>query len=368
MKMPIPFLDLSLIDQELKSALKQKFSDMLSKGIFSGGEEVELLEKNLGHFLNTKNEIIPCSNGTDALEIALRALGIGKNDEVIVPALTWVSTAEAVLMVGATPVFVDTDSSGLMDLELLDRVLNPMTKAVIGVHLYGKMMDIEKLVLWAKSKKIKVIEDNAQGFGAIQKGISAGCFADIGCLSFYPTKNLGALGEAGALITQDEQLALKIRMLINHGQVSRDHHEILGRNARMDTIQAGFLNVKLSFFQTWQQKRKTLAGEYLQHLSGIGDIILPESILASDHNAHLFVIQSGYRDTLKEYLENQGIGTAIHYPTIVPKMKPYFSQEEFQVSKKLSKSVLSLPLNPFLKEKDIWIIIDEIKNFYSKIS
>ncbi|MCR9015383.1 DegT/DnrJ/EryC1/StrS family aminotransferase [Aquiflexum sp. XJ19-11] len=368
MKMPIPFLDLSLIDRELKSALERKFSDMLSEGIFSGGKEVELLEKNLCLFLDTTCAIIPCSNGTDALEIALRAIGIGKNDEVIVPALTWVSTAEAVSMVGATPVFIDTDSSGLMNLELLDSALSPMTKAVIGVHLYGKMLDMEKLVSWSKSKGIKVIEDNAQAFGAIQKGKSAGCFADIGCLSFYPTKNLGALGEAGALITQDEQLAMKIRMLINHGQISRDHHEILGRNARIDTIQAGFLNVKMSFFQTWQQKRKTLAGVYLKKLSGVGDIILPETILAPDHNAHLFVIQSDYRDALRQYLENKGIGTAIHYPTIVPKMKPYSFQEEYKVSEKLSKTVLSLPLNPFLEENDIKNISAKIKNFYSKIS
>ncbi|MCH6201643.1 DegT/DnrJ/EryC1/StrS family aminotransferase [Aquiflexum sp. LQ15W] len=368
MKQQVPFLDLSLIDQELKSALEQKFSEMLSKGIFSGGEEVDFLSNNLAKYLNTDNEVIPCSNGTDALEVALRALGISEGDEVIVPALSWISTAEAVSMVRAIPVFIDTDTSGLMDLGLLDKVINPMTKAVIGVHLYGKMLDMEKLVAWGKLNAVKVIEDNAQGFGAHQGGKSAGCWGDVGCFSFYPTKNLGALGEAGALITHDEQLAKKIRMLINHGQSFRDRHEMLGRNSRIDSIQAGFLNVKLAYFKKWQEKRKILADIYLQNLTGVGDLILPETILGSEHNAHLFVVQSNFRDELKQYLEDMGIGTAIHYPTIIPKMKPYLIQKEFHVSEIWSKRALSLPLNPFLKKNEVWYIIEEIKKFYSKTS
>ena len=368
MKKQIPFLDLSRIDQELKSALEKKFSDMLSKGIFSGGEEVEMLGNNLCKFLGTKNTIIPCSNGTDALEIALRALEIGTGDEVIVPALTWVSTAEVIKLVGASPVFVDTDSSGLMDLQQLDSLTTPKTKAAIPVHLYGKMVDMEKLNSWAKPKGIKIIEDNAQGFGAYQNGKSAGCWADIGCFSFYPTKNLGALGEAGALSTSDKSLAKKIEMLINHGQPIRDKHEIVGRNARIDTIQAGFLNVKLAYFQKWQDKRKYFASLYLQHLSGIGDLILPESILNSDHNAHLFVIKTDYRSELKHFLQEKGILTAIHYPTIIPKMNPYLSKGLFVNSEKLTASSLSLPLNPFLEEKEVLKVIQQIKIFYSRTS
>ena len=368
MTAPIPFLDLALMDQELKTALERKFSDMLSKGIFSNGEEVVLLGKNLGKYLKTDAAVIPCSNGTDALEISLRALGIGDGDEVIVPALTWVSTAEAVKLVGATPVFIDTDSAGLMDLGLLENVKSSKTKAVIPVHLYGKMVDMNKLTSWAKSGGIRVIEDNAQGFGAFQNGKSAGCWGDVGCFSFYPTKNLGALGEAGALITQDEDLVKKIRMLLNHGQAIRDQHEMMGRNARMDTIQAGFLNVKLDYFQKWQEKRKNLAVLYLQLLSGIGDLILPESILDLDHNAHLFVIQTGFRDELKQYLLDKKIHTSIHYPTIIPKMNPYLSKGLFVNSEKLAASVLSLPLNPFLTERQVLKVTEEIKSFYSKTS
>jgi dTDP-4-amino-4,6-dideoxygalactose transaminase len=368
MKKPIPFLDLSSIDQKLKTALEQKFSEMLAKGIFSAGEEVDLLCQNLSKFLATDNAVIACSNGTDALEIALRALEIGKGDEVIVPALTWVSTAEVVKLVGASPVFVDTDNSGLMDLELLDSLKTPKTKAVISVHLYGKMVDMEKLNKWAKPKGIKIIEDNAQAFGASQKGKSAGCWADIGCFSFYPTKNLGALGEAGALSTSDGNLAKKIKMLINHGQPFRDKHEMVGRNARIDSIQAGFLNVKLTYFQKWQEKRKNLASLYIQHLSGIGDLILPWSILDSDHNAHLFVIQTAFRSELKQFLWEKGIQTSTHYPSTIPKMEPYLSKAKFVNAEKLTASVLSLPLNPFLSENEVLLVIEEIKSFYSKIS
>lgn len=341
---------------------------MLSKGIFSGGEEVDLLGKNIGNYLGTEAAVIPCSNGTDALEIALRALGIGSGDEVIVPALTWVSTAEAVKLVGATPVFVDTDMSGLMDLQLLDKVKSPQTKAIIAVHLYGKMVDMKKLTSWAKNKGIKVIEDNAQGFGAQKDGKSAGCWGNVGCFSFYPTKNFGALGEAGALTTSDENLSNKIRMLINHGQPIRDQHDMLGRNSRMDTIQAGFLNAKLTYFQKWQEKRKNLAKLYLQHLSGKVDLVLPDSILDPDHNAHLFVVQTSFRDELKQYLQEKEIQTSIHYPSIIPKMKPYQTNEPFVNAEKLSRTILSLPLNPFLTEKEVLRIAKEIKTFYDKTS
>ncbi|MCH6234344.1 DegT/DnrJ/EryC1/StrS family aminotransferase [Cognataquiflexum rubidum] len=367
MNVPIPFLDLSLADQELKTALERKFSEMLSKGIFSGGEEVELFAKNFGNFLGTEALVSPCSNGTDALEIALRALEIGNGDEVIVPALTWVSTAEAVKLVGAKPVFIDTDPSGLMDLNLLDKV-SPNTKAVIPVHLYGKMVEMKHLIDWARPKGIKVIEDNAQGFGAIQDGKSAGCWGDVGCFSFYPTKNLGALGEAGALSTSDKDLSIKINMLINHGQPVRDQHEIVGRNARIDSIQAGFLNIKLEYFKKWQEKRKYLAAIYLDHLSETGDLILPYSILDSDHNAHLFVIQTAFRSELKHHLQQKGIQTSIHYPTILPKMVPYHSNDRFPNAEKLASSILSLPLNPFMTKNEVLKVIYEVKLFYGKTS
>jgi UDP-2-acetamido-2-deoxy-ribo-hexuluronate aminotransferase len=365
MNKQIPFLDLSQIPLDLKISLKEKFSQMLDKGVFSGGEEVEILEKNLKEYLGI-NHALACSNGTDALELALRALEIGSGDEVIVPALSWVSTAEAVVLVGAKPVFIDTDASGLMDLDLLESKKSSRTKAIIPVHLYGNMVDMEKLLLWSKKNKVAVIEDGAQSFGAVLKGKHAGTWGDIGCLSFYPTKNLGALGEAGAVLTEDSNLAEKLRHLLNHGQTFRDHHILVGRNARIDSIQAGFLNVKLGFFNTWQKKRKNLASIYLDGLKNIVDLTLPYYILEPNHNAHLFTIQTSERDKLKSFLEKNGIGTAIHYPTIIPKMLPYLDGKEYQSAENLSKGILSLPLNSWMNEDDILSISIEIKRFFEK--
>lgn len=365
MNKPIPFLDLSQIPLDLKIALKEKFSQMLDKGVFSGGEEVVLFESRLKEYLRVPFAI-PCSNGSDALEVALRILGIGTGDEVIVPALTWVSTAEAVIMSGAKPVFADTDENGLIDLGKLESLTTQKTKAIIPVHLYGKMVDMERLLGWSNPKNIRVVEDAAQAFGAFQNGISAGNWGDIGCFSFYPTKNLGALGEAGALTTKDENLHRKLMQLANHGQTSRDEHHGVGRNAKIDSIQAGFMNVKMDYFESWQKKRKLLASIYLDSLKNLVGLTLPAEILESNHNAHLFVIQTDKRNSLKLFLDSKGIGTAIHYPTIIPKMLPYLDGKEYPCAEKLSKCILSLPLNPWITEEDVLSISNEIKRFFEK--
>lgn len=365
MQAKIPFLDLSRFPDTLQKELKEKFSNLLEKGIFSGSEEVEILENNLKKYLRAPY-LSACSNGTDALEIALRVLGIGQGDEVIVPALSWVSTAEVVILCGAKPIFIDTNSDGLMDLSLLDQVYTVKTKAIIPVHLYGKMVDMHPLMNWAKSKNIKVIEDVAQAFGAFQNNISAGLFGDIGCFSFYPTKNLGALGEAGALVSKDKGLADKIKAMINHGQLKRDDHVMVGRNSRIDTLQAGFLNTLLPYFELWQKQRKSLANSYLKELKSLDWLTLPEGVENSTHNAHLFTVQCKERDQLKNYLEENGIGTTIHYPSIIPKMKPYLVDQNFPVSEKITSEVLSLPLNPFLSQEEVYRICAVIKSYKFK--
>lgn len=362
MQAKIPFLDLSRFSKSLQENLKEKFSELLYKGVFSGSDEVNILEQKLSEYLNAPF-VTACSNGTDALEIALRVLKIGPGDEVIVPALSWVSTAEAVALCGAKPIFIDTHADGLIDLSLLDKVITPKTKAIIPVHLYGKMVDMPTLTTWAKSRKIKVIEDAAQAFGAFQRNISAGLFGDIGCFSFYPTKNLGALGEAGALITKDKTIAKNIKEMINHGQVKRDHHVAIGRNARIDTLQAGFLNILLPYFDSWQKHRKSLASIYLVELQAIDWLSLPDGLENSSHNAHLFTVQCERRDTLRSFLETEGIETAIHYPTIIPKMAPFWLEQEFPVSHRISNQVISLPLNPFLTQEEVYRICGALKNF-----
>ncbi|WP_332911361.1 DegT/DnrJ/EryC1/StrS family aminotransferase [Algoriphagus boritolerans] len=280
----------------MEKSLREGFG---GRGFFSGGKEVEQFEKSVSSFLNSAFSI-PCANGTDALELALRALNIGSGDEVIVPAMTWVSTAEAVVLVGAKPVFWDTDTAGLLRNDW-EKAVTSKTKAVIPVHLYGKMLEMVDLTEKAKFSGLFVIEDAAQAFGAFQNGRAAGTWGDVGCLSFYPTKNFGALGEAGMCLTQDANLATQIRLLLNHGQPIRDQHEVVGRNSRIDSIQAAFLNVILEDLQVNQQKRKAIVKQYLEAFSGIEGLRLPTGILDSAHNAHLFVIKTERRDELKAF-------------------------------------------------------------------
>lgn len=360
--MKIPFLDLGRLEESLKSRLKSKFSEVLETGVFSGGKEVQVLEESISNFLNSKYSN-PCANGTDALELALRALGIGPEDEVIVPAMTWVSTAEAVVLVGAKPVFWDTDQQGLIR-EDWDKAISSKTKAIIPVHLYGKMVGMESLMEKAKKLKIAVIEDAAQAFGAFQNGKAAGTWGEVGCLSFYPTKNLGALGEAGMCLTQNSEIAKNIRLLLNHGQPVRDQHELVGRNSRIDTLQAAFLNVMLEDFDENQKRRKAIAKKYLEAFDGIAELILPKGILAEDHNVHLFVIQADRRDELRSFLEANGVGTAVHYPMILPDMKSYASAGDFFNARILAKNGLSLPLNPCLSENEVSQIVDLVLKFF----
>lgn len=352
------------MDSELKKALKSKFEMMLEQGIFSGGEEVQTFESKISTYLNSPFSI-SCASGTDALELGLRALEIGAGDEVIVPAMTWVSTAEVVVMVGAKPVFWDTDEDGLLASDWVNAITSK-TKAVIPVHLYGKMVEMESLIAQAKKHGLYVIEDGAQSFGAFQNGKSAGTFGDVGCLSFYPTKNLGALGEAGMCLTDSGKLNERIRMLLNHGQILRDKHELVGRNSRIDSVQAGFLNVFLERFTTVQTLRKKYASMYTEGLTGIDELQLPAGILEEGHNAHLFVIQTARRDELKSFLFENGIGTAIHYPHILPDMNPFHSEGIFTNARKLRLQGLSLPLNPWMKEEEIEFVVSKFREFFFK--
>ncbi|UCS93058.1 DegT/DnrJ/EryC1/StrS family aminotransferase [Echinicola marina] len=363
MKKSIPFLELAAMHADLADELQSKFAHMLQKGVFSGGDEIAELERSLAVYLKSRHAIA-CSNGTDALELALRALEIGPGDEVIVPALTWVSTAEVVKMVGAEIVFCDVDSNGLINIDQMESMITKRTKAVIPVHLYGKMVNMDRLLSITKPKGIKVVEDAAQALGAFKQGKSAGAFGDIGCFSFYPTKNLGALGEAGLLITADDFLDRKLRLLLTHGQPERDVHELIGRNSRIDTLQAGFLNVKLDYFLPWQQKRKLLAGIYLEHLQHIRGISMPKGILKEDHNAHLFTIKLEERDKLKGYLFDRGIGTAIHYPLPVPATPVFSDNGDFPIANKIASTTLSLPLHPYLGEREVRLVCEGIQGFF----
>lgn len=363
MKKPIPFLELATLHQSIIGDLQNKFVEVVQEGIFSAGREVLLFEHNIKKHLAVPCAV-PCSNGTDALEIALKALDIGLGDEVIIPALTWVSTAEAVVNIGAKPVFCDVDQNGLLDLSKAESLIHPKIKGIIPVHLYGKMLDMETMMTLAQKYQVKVVEDAAQAFGSFQENQSAGSFGDIGCFSFYPTKNLGALGEAGLMTTKDPLLERKLRLILNHGQLERDIHELVGRNCKMDTLQAAMLNIKLLYLRQWQETRKKLAGMYLEQLGEIQDITLPRGLLNADHNAHLFTIRTAQRDGLKNYLANQGIGTAVHYPHILPKTPAIADSGFFPMAELISSTTLSLPLHAHLLEEEVGYICKKIKNFF----
>lgn len=347
-----------------KEKLSFAFGKVLDEGLFSGGAAVTEFQGELESWLEVKHAI-GLGNGTDALELALKALGIGVGDEVIVPALTWVSTAEVVKLVGAEPIFADTDENGLISRNWTG-LCTEKTRAIIPVHLYGKMVPMEALVQEAKKRNLYVVEDAAQSFGAVQNGKASGTWGDIGALSFYPTKNLAALGEAGACVTNDSKLMGLISLLSNHGQPKRDDHELAGRNARIDSLQASFLSAQLSFFSEFQVRRKELAEAYLEALKDIQELTLPEDILSKDHNAHLFVIKTKRRNELMKYLEGEGIGTAIHYPKILPDLEPFKSEGSFAVARKITETCLSLPLNPYLSDKEIEYVTDCIRRFFTK--
>lgn len=358
----IPFLDLARYPEDLKNSLREKFSEMLNAGLFSGGKEVAVFEHKLSLY-HESPFAVACANGTDALEIALRALRIGPGDEVIVPAISWVSTAEVVCLVGAKPIFIDVDQTGLIDTSKLDLVISARTKAIIPVHLYGQMVDMPRLMKYVSDKSIKVIEDAAQAFGCQLHGKMAGTWGDLGCLSFYPSKNLGALGEAGAIISQQAEYETEIRSLINHGQLLRDEHLTVGKNARIDTLQAGFLNVLFESFEAWQQKRKYLANIYWESLKDVAWLTLPPKAIDGSYNFHLYTIQTTFRNKLKDFLKNSGIQTVIHYPTPIPKMIPYNDGQTYPNAERICNEILSLPLNPWLTENEVLYICESIKKF-----
>jgi UDP-2-acetamido-2-deoxy-ribo-hexuluronate aminotransferase len=363
MKLRIPFLGLDKVHQSLQDELASKFGELIHAGVFSGGIEVDAFAEEIRDYLGAPF-VIPCSNGTDALEIAMKVLGIGSGDEVILPALTWVSTAEAIRNVGAVPRFVDVTTDGLIDLDRVEGKLSRATKAIIPVHLYGKMVDMDRLSLIAEGFDIKVIEDAAQAFGAFRVGRSAGLWGGVGCFSFYPTKNLGALGEAGMMVTMDAAVANQCRLWVNHGQVERNAHLISARNAKIDTLQAAFLRIKLRHFSSMQAIRKELAEIYLRRLRGIDELTLPSGILEHDHNAHLFTVQCKQRDQLKVYLEQYGIGSAIHYPQILPQMSPYMDGAPYPVAETVAKNTLSLPLNPSLTSEEVQEVAEVVARFF----
>lgn len=364
--MKVPFLDLAAMHAELAPALETAWRDTIGTSRFIGGPEVDGFEAEWAAYCGTRH-CVGVSNGTVALELALAALGIGRGDEVIVPANTFIATAAAVVAVGATPVFADVDPATLLLTPgAIAAQLTERTAAVIPVHLYGQPADMDAINALAARRGLCVIEDAAQAHGATWRGRPAGSLSRAGCFSFYPGKNLGAFGDAGAVVTDDAALAERIRALSNHGRSQSDpyRHDTLGGNERLDAVQAAVLRIKLRSLDAWNEGRRRAAALYVQELGGL-PVRLVEVAPEAKSSHHLAVIRSLERDALRAALTEAGIGTGIHYPIPCHLQAPFRTagRPPLPVAEQAAGEILSLPMFPHLTAAQVRQVADAIAGF-----
>jgi dTDP-4-amino-4,6-dideoxygalactose transaminase len=361
----IPFGDLKLHYQAYKQSLDEAVSRVLASGYYILGPELESFENAFANYLGGVF-VAGCASGTEAIYLPLAAMDIGPGDEVLVVAHTAVPTISAISMSGATPVFVDIHpETYLMNEEDLERKITAKTKAIIPVHLYGLMVHMEAILKIAAKHEIPVIEDVAQATGATYQGKKAGTLGDFGCFSFYPSKNLGAFGDGGAVSTKTKENLDKLLKLRNYGQSKRYHHEIVGINSRLDEIQAAILSAQLPYVDGWNSRRQELAERYTK---GLQDVVqTPVSSEGYAHVYHLYVIQTEHRDELQTYLADRGIGTLIHYPIPAHLQNAYkylgYSPGSLPITERIVTRILSLPMHPELENEQVDAVIEAIKDF-----
>lgn len=368
--MNIPFVDLKTQYLNIKEEIDRAISEVIANTAFVGGSFVQSFETEFAEFCNVKH-CIGVANGTDALFIALKAVDIGKGDEVITVANSFIATSEAITMAGARVVFIDIDPSTYnLDARKIKEKITAKTKAIIPVHLYGQPADMDPVLSIARKYDLRVIEDAAQAHGAIYKGRVVGSIGDAACFSFYPGKNLGAYGDAGAIVTNNDQIAQKARMLANHGRTEKYDHEFEGVNSRLDGLQAAVLKTKLRYLSEWIERRREKAQLYFKHL-GNSDLILPKELSDAKSVYHLFVIRvkADLRDQLRDFLKTKGISTGIHYPIALPNLKAYAylnqNENDFPEATRASREILSLPIYPELDPSQISYIAESVKEFLS---
>ncbi|WKD86110.1 dTDP-3-amino-3,6-dideoxy-alpha-D-galactopyranose transaminase [Polaribacter huanghezhanensis] len=366
----IKFLDLQGLNKQYSDEIKNITNEVIDSGWYLLGDKVKKFEKNLAQFVGTECAI-GCANGLDALKLILRGyieMGVMKEgDEVIVPANTYIASLLAITDNNLIPVLVEPNIvSYNLDIDKIEEAITDKTKAIMIVHLYGQVCFNKKLKKIATDNNLKIIEDNAQAIGANYNNLKTGSLGDAAGFSFYPGKNLGALGDSGAVTTNDEKLAKIIRAVANYGSEIKYKNKFSGLNSRMDEIQAGILSVKLKYLNDENAKRKEVAQYYLNHINN-PEIILPEIIKGNinSHVWHLFVIRSERRDELKEYLEKNGVQTVIHYPIPPHKQECYkdLNNLKFKITEKIHREVLSLPISPILDKNDMVRIVDLINKF-----
>ena len=363
--MNVPFLDLKSQYLSIKNEIHEALDGVLEKTAFAGGPFVAQFEKEFAAFCGT-GHAVGVGNGTDALWMALLALGVGPGDEVITAPDTFIATAEAISYCGATPVFVDVDEKSYnMDPHLLEAAITPKTKAVIPVHLFGQMSDMDPIMEIARKRNLFVLEDASQAHGARYKGKPAGSIGDAGCFSFYPGKNLGAYGEAGAVVTNDTGLADRMRMYRDHGSPKKYYHKVLGWNARMDGFQGAVLSVKLKYLPQWNESRRKNAAIYNQLFAGFGSVVTPVEMDYGKHVYHVYALRVKNRDGLISALAEKGIGTNIHYPVPIHLQDAYsflgLKKGSFPVAEKCASEFVSLPMFAELTGEQIQYVADAVK-------
>lgn len=369
--MNIPFLDFSGMHTPIAAELTSSFTRVLNRNWFLLGKEIDEFENNYANY-NKTNFAVGVSNGLDALHLALEALEIGPGMEVIVPSNTYIATVLAISYVGATPVFVEPDTKSYnIDPKKIEAAITAKTKAIMPVHLYGQACDMEAIMKIADHHGLYVIEDNAQSHGATFNNKITGSWGHINGTSFYPGKNLGALGDAGAVTTNDAALSQKVKVLRNYGSPKKYFNDVIGHNMRMDEIQASFLTVKLKHLDSWTAQRRQIASWYNETLAQVGDLILPHTIPGATHVYHLYVIKTQHRDQLQKYLTENNIGTLIHYPVPPHLQKAYahlnYKKGDFPIAEQLADTCLSLPLWPGMEKKHVDHVSAAILNFYKQL-
>jgi dTDP-4-amino-4,6-dideoxygalactose transaminase len=365
---PVPFLDLAPSTAEIRDAFLTDAAALVDSGAFINGPQVAQFERAFAAYCGVST-CVGVASGLDALRLALHALDIGPGDEVVVPANTFIATWEAVSQVGAVPVPVDaTVEDYNIDVDATGAVITSRTRAIMPVHLYGQMADMRRIRALAQERGLALVEDACQAHGATRDGLRAGEVGDASAFSFYPGKNLGAFGDAGALVTNDEELAARVRALREHGQQAKYHHDLIGYTARLDSFQALALLHKLPLLDRWNDERRAAAAYYSEHLAGVGDLGLPPVAADSAPVWHLYVVRSARRDALAGFLRERGIATGLHYPQPAHLSGAYaslgYEAGAFPVSVALAGEVLSLPIFPGIAEEQLAAVVQAVCDFF----
>lgn len=367
--MKVPFVDLKAQYESIKVEIDTAIANVINETAFIGGKYVNAFEASFAELYGV-NHCISVANGTDSLYITMKMLGIGNGDEVITVANSWISTSETISQTGAKPVFVDIDPKYYtINEEIIRSKITGRTKAIIPVHLYGQACAMDVIMKVASEFSIPVIEDCAQSHFSEFDGQRVGTFGIASSFSFYPGKNLGAYGDAGCILTNSDELALKVRMFARHGALKKHEHQIEGINSRLDGLQAAILSAKLPHILKWTELRREKASLYRKYLSNISDIIVPEERDNSYHSYHLFVLRTERRDELQQWLSGAGIETAVHYPVALPNMVAYqylgYSEADIPIASSYQNQILSLPIYPEISDEQIQYVANRISEFYN---